>query len=721
MDGRLSSGSARDVRAAIARTVLGETCTSSALGAVTLRPHQLIAIDRLRVMLRELRGALLADDVGLGKTFVAAALLREAERPLVVAPASLRPMWRDALATARVAADFASYESLSRGRSPRTPEPDLIVLDEAHHARSPSTRRYRALAFLAIRARVLFLSATPIHNTRRDLASLVALVAGSAAWSMDDAALSRFVLRRARTDIARSASIPVVTPIRWLDVGDDGALLDPLLALPPPVPPRGAGDGGVLLTISLLKQWASSRAALSGALRRRLERGLALCSALEAGTYPSRAELSSWLLGEGAVQLGFAELLAPVSSDSEALLRVLLTHVGAVRALLMLVRADPTIDARRAQRILELRRDHAGEKIVAFSAYADTIHAMFGELRHVAGVCALTGSGARVAGGALSRSEALARFAPSGSRASAPSSSERIDLLLATDLLAEGVNLQDASVVLHLDLPWTGARLEQRVGRSRRMGALHSITSVYAVAPPAESERVLRVESRIARKLGRARAVLGGDLVLLRSNQPSAEAGEAREHARITQQLAGWLDGGRADFHQPLIAAVRSHVSGALIAVRQASASHLLAVAADGCASDSVVLVERLIHHASGEDVGLHRSRVDAAFAAAERWLARREAARRAGVELAASSPARRSTAREAASALDSTPFHCRAKLADRSGRALASAALHTSIGAEWLMASDVRVDSNVGAAPPGESEIVAILLLIAHSDVGSE
>ena len=48
-------------------------------------------------------------------------------------------------------------------------------------------------------------------------------------------------------------------------------------------------------------------------------------------------------------------------------------------------------------------------------------------------------------------------------------------LLLTTDLASEGVNLQDASVVVHLDLPWTAARLEQRVGRVARLASAHDV------------------------------------------------------------------------------------------------------------------------------------------------------------------------------------------------------------------------------------------------------
>jgi hypothetical protein len=79
-------------------------------------------------------------------------------------------------------------------------------------------------------------------------------------------------------------------------------------------------------------------------------------------------------------------------------------------------------------------------------------------------------------------------------------------LLIATDVVSEGLNLQGASVLVHLDLPWTPARIEQRVGRVRRLGAEHALVNVYAIAPPAhELSTVLRAlqrKSRIVSALG---------------------------------------------------------------------------------------------------------------------------------------------------------------------------------------------------------------------------
>ncbi|HLB08104.1 MAG TPA: hypothetical protein VK617_01120, partial [Gemmatimonadaceae bacterium] len=109
---------AAEARALIATHWLPAIEAADKLGSITLHAHQQGAIDRLRVLLREQRGALLADEAGLGKTYVAAAMLRDSVRPLIVLPAALRTMWRSALRAAQVSATMVSYSALSRGTVP---------------------------------------------------------------------------------------------------------------------------------------------------------------------------------------------------------------------------------------------------------------------------------------------------------------------------------------------------------------------------------------------------------------------------------------------------------------------------------------------------------------------------------------------------------------------------------------------------------------------------
>ena len=478
---------------------LAPTCEDR-LGSIVLRPHQISAIRRLRSALDQFGGALLADEVGMGKTFVALTIATRFKRPLVVGPAVLRDMWSHQARLAGIEIPFVSFESLSRGRHVAGSF-DLVVVDEAHHLRNPATRRYRELSRVAMHSRVLLVSATPIHNTRNDLTALLAIFLGSQAQSLSSTEFARCVVRRGVESAGLTDGIPQAAELVWKEVRDDARVPDLLLSLPPPLPVRDGGVGGVLVARSLIRQWCSSDASLEGALRRRLARSIALILALESGHYPSREELSAWTVGDDSVQLAFPSFVAAPESNAADLLCTINEHRKALRDVLHSVDPDHPRDRMRAEFLKDIRCVHPGIPIIAFSQYSDTVNALFRELRKEPRVAVLTARGARVAGGALTRREALARFAPRASGVSPPRDIERIDVLLATDLLSEGVNLQDAGVVVHLDLPWTAARLEQRMGRVARLGSTYRRVYAYGIRPPAAAEILIRLEATIAAKV----------------------------------------------------------------------------------------------------------------------------------------------------------------------------------------------------------------------------
>jgi hypothetical protein len=195
-------------------------------------------------------------------------------------------------------------------------DPELVIVDEAHHFRNPRTKRYAALAAICDRSRVLLLSATPLQNRREDLVAELALFLGDAAAAASDEELARFVVRRRAADAGlRLPSL--IGPARVeLPVEED--LLDELLALPAPVRGRDEGEAAALVSYTLLRQWSSSRAALVAGLRRRLAKALALTASLEAGRWPSREELIAWSFGDDALQLALPELLSPLGTERPA-------------------------------------------------------------------------------------------------------------------------------------------------------------------------------------------------------------------------------------------------------------------------------------------------------------------------------------------------------------------------------------------------------------------
>ena len=310
MDLRLIPADPAEVRRRIAHAYLDSPAIMATQGRVQLAPHQVEAASRVMTLLAQFGGAVLADATGLGKTFVALAVARLHQPTLIVAPAALRGMWRDSLGRTGVTAAVESYEALSRGDRLSTP-PALLVLDEAHHARNPATRRYAALADLAWGANVLLLTATPVHNRRRDLRALIALFLGSRAELMSDDDVLRLLVRRDSS--VASARMPVVRPPHWLEVPRDPDTLRRIVALPPAVAAADGAPAHALLMLGLIRAWSSSEAALREALRRRLRAAASLEVALESGHLPDRRELAAWPIVDDSIQLGFPELLAAES------------------------------------------------------------------------------------------------------------------------------------------------------------------------------------------------------------------------------------------------------------------------------------------------------------------------------------------------------------------------------------------------------------------------
>ncbi len=564
----LTPASPSHVRAAIARSAQVSQFAER-LGSVTLLPHQQRLAARAELMLARQGGCVIADPVGTGKTHVGLALVSRFRRALIVAPAALVDQWRREMERSGITAALVSHEQLSRAGANLTcpvESFEIVLVDEAHHFRNPGTRRYRALSHLCARSRLCLLSATPVQNSEHDLRSLLALAIGDVAASLPSADLSRLVLRSGESH--GIGALPRVAAAEWLPLRlDESGVLPALLSLPPPPLALHEGAAHALRTLLLVRSWSSSRAALVSTLRGRERRAVALAASLAEGRIPTRAECLAWSGGDDAVQLGFPFLAGalvapshdvPRASDVDAELALL----GDLRAMIR-ARADP--DVERADALRELRARHPAERILAFTESATTARRFFQLLRADAGVALLTAAGGAIASGPVSRREILDAFAPSAQGVAAPHRRAVVRLLLTTDLLSEGVNLQDASIVVHLDLPWNPARLEQRVGRVRRVGGSRVVHS-YLMSPPVESARYMELVERLHTKLRSATRLLQPAFATLPFAAVHGEReGNVDVAARIAHVLRRWSQTPPpAPIAAGVSCCVRSHAGGTL-------------------------------------------------------------------------------------------------------------------------------------------------------------
>ena len=116
------------------------------------------------------------------------------------------------------------------------------------------------------------------------------------------------------------------------------------------------------------------------------------------------------------------------------------------------------------------------------------------------------------------RASTIAGFAPqtAGPRNAAgqPTAKDEFDLLFTTDVLAEGVNLQQAGQMINYDLPWNPMRIVQRHGRVDRIGSKHDYVYLGLFFPAERLDALLELEARLERKLALADAAVGAGEVL---------------------------------------------------------------------------------------------------------------------------------------------------------------------------------------------------------------
>jgi hypothetical protein len=697
------------------------------VGDITLHPHQRSAAARIRRQIARHGGALLCDEVGLGKTYVALAVAQSFADVTVIAPASLAGMWRQATRATRTPAEFISIETLGRaGPNPR--HRSLMIVDEAHHFRNPSTRRYSALAKLCATTPVLLLTATPLHNSRDDMSALAALFLGTRAYALGPAELAQLVVRRREPETGMA--IPIVHHAAPEIVLNDETVLDTILALPPAVAPSDGSLATSLVIHGLVRQWVSSHAALAGALRRRLGRSHGLLASLEAGRYPTAAELSAWVYADQCVQLAFTELQPPAKAPLETLSSALHAHTRALSELLSIIR--PLNDDSLADFVRSVRCRHPGEKIVAFTSYAETAESVYRSLRSEGHAALLTARGAIIASGPIPRDQLLGQFAPAQPFAHAVESHRDVTLLISTDLLSEGVNLQQASVVINLDLPWTEARLQQRVGRLARIGSPHPRVTCYTVNPPPRAEAVLHELEIIARKSEASTRLLGASAVDAQcgGKVPGGIAGQEATAKIIEQWYFAEAPGlgipEPSSDAQPdpdsLVAFVSTRRPGAIGVWMVDGCPMLLALdETSRLTTDhaTVLNAARVADQSADADLETSFARIGFVMKAAANWYRLRQA--RAAVGVPADAVAldgaipkrtrhdlRRSIARVADAAGARATFATRARSAEIATRIRGAAATPLPLAVEWALQS---IPENAD-----DSAVTTILELVDHA-----
>ena len=129
------------------------------------------------------------------------------------------------------------------------------------------------------------------------------------------------------------------------------------------------------------------------------------------------------------------------------------------------------------------------------------------------------------------------RFDPKNNNNAAVSPEDQIDLLVSTDVLSEGVNLQAGRTVINYDFHWNPVRLIQRVGRIDRIGSEHEIVDVVNFLPTTQLETHLGLRERVSNKIDIIRRIIGQEQNILEPSEKIDESAVINIYAGVEDVL----------------------------------------------------------------------------------------------------------------------------------------------------------------------------------------
>lgn len=444
--------------------------------AIDELPHQ--TQTAVRVLKHMAGRAILADEVGLGKTIEAGLILKElvtrrlVRRALVLTPASLVDQWIEEMAdkfylqfnAVEHRSDWTGHDfviaSHSRARHkthrPKVKERpwDIVIVDEAHKAKNHATQLYRTLEEIE-RDFMLLLTATPLQNDLREFFNLVTLVRPGQFGTWREFK-SRYMGRDPR--IPRD-------PVGIRDVASAVLIRNKRSNVDLHLPARRPHRPDIALTPT------------EAALYRDVTEFARELYAI--GMYPDAAS-------KGAQSFVLTMIAQRICSSSPAIADTLgrITQNQDVRPefrrrAAQLEHAAGSVTSHAKLRALEaVLAAHPGERVVVFSEHRPTIELI---QRHVEGrgriVFPYHGGVDRARRTRLKRAF---RDSPDG-------------VFLSSRAGAEGLNLQFAHVLVNYELPWNPLLVEQRIGRLHRIGQRHEVIIYNLAAAGTVEDRILRV------------------------------------------------------------------------------------------------------------------------------------------------------------------------------------------------------------------------------------
>lgn len=544
-------------------------------------------------------GVFISDVVGLGKSFIAIALISyywsvKQKATLIICPASLKQMWEDYKEQYHLRCRILPFSELlykdneegySLSDEPEFDGYGVVVIDESHHFRNSDSQRYKILAPYLQDKKVILLTATPQNNTVWDLYYQIKLFHQNDVTDLNITPnnlrtyfnqnendpnkiaelLQNFLIRRTRNDILNSpryADLNIKFPKRNLHtleysientytVEGQEALYQTLINK---LFKEGHNDRYKYSIYNLTKflkkealknkkyeglsnlgEWL--RGLLKMLLFKRLESSASsFCISIK--RMIRRHELILKYVNDGYIITGKADQLEMfLFSDNEnennkniniydiedfekvEFTKAILEDKNILEEVYELVKPIPEKsknDDKFETFLREVIEKNKDEKILVFSEFSDTVNYIYENLKKLYPEITIERISADTHN-SNEKAKIVRRFSPKSQ--SLNEVTNEIQILITTDVLSEGQNLQDCRIVVNYDFHWNPVRLIQRTGRVDRIGSIAEEIEVYNFLPDKNIEKNLLLRERVQNRINDIQQIFGMDSRVLSDDE----------------------------------------------------------------------------------------------------------------------------------------------------------------------------------------------------------
>ncbi|MDP3110521.1 MAG: phospholipase D-like domain-containing protein [Thermodesulfovibrionales bacterium] len=542
-----------------------------------LYSFQKAAIMQAYQILNKYNGVFISDVVGIGKTFIGAGLLRHLKkRALIISPPGLIEMWKEFKERFEIDAEVISRGMFYRGIYDsdsvlkQYESREVILIDESHHFRNTKARRYQELQPFLADKQVILMTATPqntsvwniynqiklFHQTEENIFPIdgenhlrnLFKKAEEGSFHIKEL-LKHILIRRTRNHIKKfypTDTEELKFPARKLETlsYDINKTYHHLY--------ENIKTTLRKLTFSRYNLWDYVRDEKKHTLpysdlekvitTLKVFHKINLFKRLESSIYAFKMTINNLLgiyqkfykiieekgivpAGEKAADAIYRHELDDIWDEIEEITRDykaedfyidrlkkdMLSDIYILEEIKKDLEKIPKDDDMKYDMLKDaidnIKKENSAQKVLIFSEYADTVKYLYERVKDAYPNVDFATS---AAGTEIPHKAAY--FSPV---ANSYSGTKRIDVMITTDVLSEGYNLQDCNIVINYDLHWNPVRLIQRAGRIDRIGSEAEVIYIKNFLPVGKIEREINLKRTLKKRIEEIHKYIGEDNKIL--------------------------------------------------------------------------------------------------------------------------------------------------------------------------------------------------------------